>query len=238
MKVSVPYTSVTGIPVDCIDLITEMRSEYASAAECVRKYSHHDGKYKMVFITDGQPTKELKEVQDALDNNCAFVIPYMTLDGVKKYLNEGLNLIYGYSCSSWQELNSVSSIGFKEATISPSMAMEAKRLAKIKSEIGIEIRTQANVARTNSALDDKSPKSFWIRPEAIALYEGIIDTIELTNLEVLPFYLRQQSPKNLDNLIAGLPAFTANENYRRLHDITRLNCGMACRAGTVCGICQ
>ena len=237
MKISVPYVSVTGVPTEYENKITEMYTKYRGQLDAITKYNHHSGKYRMVFILDERENpKELEEIQEALEGNCAFVIPAITRRDIKSYMN--VNSIYAFPCTSWHEVYSVASMGFNEIHISASMSMMSSKIKQASQETGLKIRVKANKAQTDSEFDDKSAKSFWIRPEAIDKYEGIVDTIELSRIEALPFYVKKRSPKNLDNLIENLPPFTANENYRNIHDNSRMNCGMGCKSGKDCNICQ
>ncbi len=237
MKISIPYINFTAVPVDHENDIAEMYTAYISQVDAIEKYNHHDGKYKLVFTLEERvDAKELEEVQEALEGNCAFVIPAITKWDIKEYAN--LNSIYAFPCSTWHEVYSVASMGFNEVHVAPSMTMAMDALKRAVDDTGIKIRVTADRAQTDSMLDDKTPKSFWIRPEALHLYEDVIDTVELCRVEALPFYVKGNSPKNLDNLIDGLPAFTANANYRAIHDNTRLKCGMMCKTGKDCNICR
>lgn len=236
MKFSIPYTQFTAIPVEHENDIHEMFLPYTNQADAIYKYG--EGKYRLVFILEErEDVNELMEVQECLNGNCAFVIPAITAKDMKEY--SVLNAIYAFPCSSWHEIYSVASLGFKEVHIAPNMAMDMSQIKRVVNETKVKIRVRADKAQTDANFDTtKSPKSFWIRPEAVSLYEGLIDTMELAKVEAIPFYAKQESPKNLDNLIEGLPAFTGNDNYREIHDKTRMNCQMACRCGTNCNLCR
>ena len=238
MKFSIPYTGVIEMPLDCIESVGEMYFVYKNQEDAIRKYQNHNGKYRMLLVIQSDcPIKELEEVQEALEYNCSFVFELFDKDMMQKCQNLK-SIISSHSCSTWHEAYSLSNIGFTEVHLVPSLMMRVNDIKRIKDDTGLKVRAAIDYAQTDCPLDDKTPKSFWVRPEALHYYETALDTAELSRVEALPYYDKRESPKNLDNLIHNLPPFTANENYRDIHDYTRLNCGMKCKSGAQCSICR
>lgn len=149
---------------------------------------------------------------------------------------------YFYSiATNWEQLHYYLHCGVSEIIIGEILGFYAKKAAEIAHSRNVKIRAYANVAQ--SYLNkDKSMTAFFIRPEDVRYYEGIIDTIEFWGeLEKQStFYKIYKSGKwlgPLDFIIIGLHSEVSNLAIINAFGAARVKCEKRCLQGRKCSLC-
>ena len=117
-------------------------------------------------------------------------------------------------------------------------------MAKVAHENGVRIRIYPNVAQSQWK-DTPDFKKFWIRPEDIHLYDGIVDVCEFFGEpKHIPILLKIYKEDKkwlgaLKDLIIGLHTTIDNRliNFEFFGE-GRINCGKKCLKGNACRRCD
>lgn len=155
---------------------------------------------------------------------------------------------YNEFVTSWDKFQGFLSLSVTDIFIAEELAFSAKILSKNAIKNGKSLRVFCNVCQS-SWDQTKSIKTFFIRPEDIYLYEGIIDTFEFyiddkdaTRINTLyQIYTKDQYwHGKLSQIIIG---YTGEENNQYIipkFGEKRLNCNKTCMQGIkpACHICD
>lgn len=144
--------------------------------------------------------------------------------------------------TTWTELHVLYSLGAKQVYIAEELAFELKDVAKFCHDRDMKIRVYPNVAQAprNDASD---MTKFFIRPEDLHLYEGIIDIIEFWSEDskqntFRKIYQRGEWYGSLNELIKSFSTKVDNRCVAPIFGKSRLNCGLRCLRKGTCHICQ
>ena len=164
----------------------------------------------------------------------------LSLDGIPHYYNEII--------TNWDRFNGFLSLDVTDIFIGEELAFSAKILSKSAKENNKSLRVFCNVCQS-SWEETPSIKTFFVRPEDIELYDGIIDTFEfyvgrddINRLNTLyEIYTRDKSWfGKLSEIIVG---YTGEEDSRFIlprFGQKRLECEKVCSHGIqpACHICD
>lgn len=175
-------------------------------------------------------------------------IPYYTQE-IEQSLNE-IHIPHYYTqvITNGTRFLGFLSLNVTDITIGEDLAFSAKFLSKKAKEKGISLRTFCNVCQT-SWYKETAFKTFFIRPEDIDLYEGIIDTFEFyfatkedIAKKVNPLYeIYTKDKKWFGKLNEIIVYFNDDYDSRFIlpyFGSKRLDCGKRCTLGYSCNMCK
>lgn len=146
---------------------------------------------------------------------------------------------------NWDTFNGLIGIGVSDVYIVEEMCFSLNKLGPIAHAANVSIRCFANIAQ--SAWDqERSIKSFFIRPEDIPLYESVVDVIEFYGddqpIQEVMYKIYAHDKKwfgQLEQLILGLETSVDNRTIPpAMFAKFRLDCGKKCARGESCSICE
>lgn len=182
------------------------------------------------------------------DSEIITCLPFYHKDLESILASNELPHYYNEIVTNWDRFNGFLSLDVTDIFIGEELAFSAKILSNSAKKNNKSLRSFCNVCE--SSWDETSSiKTFFIRPEDIDLYEGIIDTFEFyigdNDLQRLnTFYSIYVKDKKwygkLKEIIVG---YEGNEDSRFIiprFGEKRLNCGKICAQGEElsCHICD
>jgi hypothetical protein len=183
------------------------------------------------FIVDEELIiKDIEKYQDF--NNVIFAIPWKDRETIIPFLKKmELKWMFSTFCNSKDMLSAQLEYSPAYVTITEELGFELKSLSSLK----IPIRVLANIAQCAKGTREINPETkFFIRPEDIKFYEGIVDTVEL--VAALPDRLSvvYEIYKNgvwlgpINELIGDLNLNIMNNEFPPGFGENRLNCHKQC----------
>lgn len=155
-----------------------------------------------------------------------------------------LKFFFDVVVRDWETFHSFISVGVSDIYLVEQMMFEIKDAAKAAHSAGVQIRTFPNIAQKRYE-ETGNLKSFFIRPEDINLYEGLVDIMELYTIDeinqdvVLEIYQKdKQWWGPLRELIIGLDSDLDGKYIIPRFGDRRLNCGRKCFKGMRCDVCE
>ena len=149
----------------------------------------------------------------------------------------------GRMATTWAEVNYLCQLGVSDIYVAEELCFELPAVAKLCHKRGITIRAIPNVAQS-SVRDMDDELKFFIRPDDIDLYEGVIDVIEFWGelRQQDTFYKIYTEQKkwfgNLKEIISSLDNDFDNRCVLPIFGKSRLDCGQKCLKGGHCSICK
>lgn len=234
------------------EVILPLTSQY-DAIETIQKC--RDLKLRIVWRLDpdhliAKPMEDLiKECKELLQvyGNMAFMIPFPNMVFAKRCPNVFFSP--DYAAKTYGEAMSLFGMGVSEIYVTGSLAMNIEALKKLRQIMRIRVipnLVQADACYTGNPGALNPFKCFWLRPEAVHLYEGAVSVMEFVNDEthreegLLAIYSDEEFGGNLGDIIideTGL--LNSIENfYNSSIDVTRLSCGFRCHQDNVCHTCD
>ena len=145
----------------------------------------------------------------------------------------------------WDTFNGFIDLGVSDIYIVEELAFSLGKLGPIAHAKNISIRCFANVAQSRW-VNERSIKSFFIRPEDVYMYESYIDVLEFQgesqNIQEIMYDVYAHAKKwfgPLREIIFGLESDIDSRTI--LPDSfakVRLNCDHKCKKGGKCTICN
>lgn len=161
---------------------------------------------------------------------------------VKKLCKENIPFLFRNIVTSWEQLNYYISLGVSEVFIGEDLGFSIKGVSQVCKKNNIKLRLAPNVSQAKYPPIEGSLISFYIRPEAIKLYEAYVDEIEFWgNKEsyntIYEIYKSEKWFGDLSEIILGLKESINNRALPSLFDTCRLNCNHKCIKGSSCQEC-
>lgn len=137
------------------------------------------------------------------------------------------------------------SLGVSDVYITGELAFSLKDIADDLHELGVFIRVIPDCVQNASTSPGKE-NDFYIRPEDIDLYDGIIDIIEFTidkenpDREYIIYDIYRKNKawhRDLNEIIKGFNNVIPNSSISEHFGQIRLNCGKKCVRGGKCRLC-
>lgn len=147
-------------------------------------------------------------------------------------------------CKDWEEFHYLVSAGVSDIDISGPLGFELTKVkfALLSINRKIQIRATANMV---NKLQSFTPTylGFFIRPEDVPEYEGLIDVLEFEAVERQDVYYQFYAEGvpflgDLSNCIYGLNTPIDNKGLNSLFGERRRDCGRQCLQGKSCSRCQ
>lgn len=146
----------------------------------------------------------------------------------------------------WDTLNGLISIGVSDVYVVEEMGFSLNKIGPVAHAAKVSIRVFANIAQSSWS-GERSIKSFFIRPEDIAIYESVVDVIEffgddLTIQEVMykVYAIDKKWFGPLKEIILGLESDVDSRSIPpAMFARYRIACEKKCaKGGRGCSICE
>ena len=161
---------------------------------------------------------------------------------IKKY---EIPFFFSQRVRDWDSFNGMIDLGVSDIYIVEELGFSLGKIGPIAHEKNISIRVFANVAQSRWE-KERSIKSFFIRPEDVPLYEGLVDVIEFfgsTKIIQETLYKVYSISKKwfgpLNEIIIGLESDVDSRSIiPGMFAKYRINCDKRCNKGSSCSICD
>ena len=174
----------------------------------------------------------------------AIILPKYDLNLAQLCQQKELNFFFDVVVRDWETFNTFINSGVSDIYLVEQMMFEIKDASLAAHKAGVKVRTFPNIAQRRYE-ETSSIKCFFIRPEDIHLYEGLVDVMDIYTIEeinqdvVLEVY---QDDKiwwgPLKELIVGLDNDIDGRYIIPRFGDRRLNCGRKCFKGQRCDVCE
>jgi len=195
--------------------ITELETPIEDCIE-IFKESHKAHNNFAILMTYEQDFKIIAEAD----------IPFFFIDGVDNY----------------DDLASQIRLGVSDVYILNELGFNIEKISTFCHDNNVQVRVYPNVCQTNSKFDTNTFAQFFIRPDAVKLYDEYIDVFEffgpLDKQAVLfDIYRDERWLGDLNELILGLNIKVDNQTIMPYFDTMRVRCTKRCnfRKCDICG---
>ena len=193
-------------------------------------------------LTDSE-LKLLKTISDSYPN-LFLRFEFYNYDYTENICESGVPYFFARHVNNWDEFLGLIDLGVSDIYVVEDLGFELESVAKVAHENNVRIRIYPNVAQSQWK-DTPDFKKFWIRPEDIHLYDGIVDVCEFFGEpKHMPTLLKIYKEDKkwlgaLKDLIIGLHTTIDNRliNFEFFGE-GRINCGKKCLKGNACRRCD
>ena len=151
---------------------------------------------------------------------------------------------YNVAIDSWDLLHSYLEQGVSDVYVTGSLAFEMEAVAAKVHEYNAKVRVIPNLLQRDGAKKIPTLKSFFIRPEDVKYYEGLVDVMELyvTKPEKIDTFYKIYEKGiwygNIREIIFGFD-FDFDSKYTvPIFGAKRVNCSKKCLKTKKCHICE
>ena len=203
---------------------------------------------------------KISKINDIFDNNLiddfvdfkkenpkidfAVIIPEYDLNIAEYCKQKEIKFFFDVVVRDWETFNAFIEAGVSDIYLVEQMMFEIKTAAPAAHKKGVAIRTFPNIAQKKYDTTN-SLKSFFIRPEDVFLYEGLVDVMELylideINQDVLLDIYRDDKQwfGPLREIIIGLDSSINGKYVIPRFGERRLGCNRKCFKGARCDVCE
>ena len=256
MKYCVNYTP--SLKAEIAESCAELRfNYYANKSHFIETLFDHQDQKINVFINDLaqflQDTDDLAQLNTLYKTYKNFSLAFTREDlteGRAILINERMKSVsipfyFELVIGDWEYFNFFTSLNISEMFIGDALAFSLKDVHKRLRQLHkhIKIRVYPNVAQS-TVLSSASIKKFFIRPEDMGFYQGLVDVCEFygdidKNNVYYKIYAKDKKwLGSLHELILDFDAPVSNPLLTGYFAIERLNCGKRCLKGESCKICE
>ena len=166
-------------------------------------------------------------------------------DFYKQLKTDNVQFFFKEYVRNWDFFHGLIETGVSDIYIVESLGFELNLLGPVAHVSDVSLRVFANVLQ-NGWDDNASVKSFFIRPEDVAVYAPYVDIIEFIGATkeyqetmVKIYAIRQKWVGDLNELILGLRDSIPNKSIiPAVFGDVRVRCGKKCLKGSKCNICN
>lgn len=164
-------------------------------------------------------------------------------EDITKLKGNNIPFFYISGANSYDEVRSMIEAGVSDIYIENELCFDLPRIAEYCHHNEVKVRVIPNVAQTKSRLPMNDMRKFFIRPEAIELYEDIIDVIEVQckvltkQPTVIQIYKDGHWNGDLKILIGNFKESIDNRVFLPAFDEYRMVCKKKCNVGK-CNLCN
>lgn len=155
-----------------------------------------------------------------------------------------LKFFFDIVVREWETFNTFITAGVSDIYLVEQMMFEIKDAAVAAHAAGVAVRTFPNIVQRRYE-DTSTIKAFFIRPEDVELYEGLVDVMDLYTIDeinqdvVLEVYRDdKQWWGPLKEIILGLDSNIDGRYIIPRFGERRLGCGRKCFKGKRCDVCE
>lgn len=235
MHYAIRYVNGTQFLEEADEIIVEYKEKSAGLIKFVQE---HEGKRVIADATglsSAQASLKILQAASAASSLFTVLLSVNQKEAIKLMQNEKIKFFIKEYADSWDMLHSLVLIGVTDVYIANDFAFSMQDIATYCHSNNVAIRVYPNVAQTNAYFKDKLPtfKFFFIRPEDLRFYEGLVDTIEFycsdENQNILyKIYKDGKWRGDLSILILGLDENANGNMIAPGFAQGRLNCGKRC----------
>lgn len=174
----------------------------------------------------------------------AIILPKYDLNLAQLCQQKELQFFFDVVVRDWETFNTFINAGVSDIYLVEQMMFEIKDAAVAAHKAGVKIRTFPNIAQRRYE-ETSSIKCFFIRPEDIHLYEGLVDVMDIYTIEEINQDVVFEVYKDdkvwwgqLKELIVGLNNDIDGRYIIPRFGERRLNCGRKCFKGQRCDVCE
>lgn len=169
-----------------------------------------------------------------------YTIKCGSLLALKDLINRGYNAYLRFPVSDWEIFSNLLELGVSDIYIDGPICFDIDALKKVSKKVKLRLSPTIN----SSSIGNRQVNSFFVRPEDIQLYEGIIDVIDFQERDkdkekvLVDIYQRGSFNYDINMLISGLPQIN-NLLFKRDFAETRSSCKQKCKIpGYTCHYCD
>ena len=223
------------------EIIIKYNEKSASLIDFVQKWEEHQR--IIVDITELEtPIEEcltIFEEARKLHKEFAVLLSYNQDYVDLAEMNIPFFFIEGVSC--FDDLANQIQLGVSDVYIINELGFNLEKISELCHKNNVQVRVYPNVAQSGSKLNMNTFQQFYIRPDAVQLYEEFVDVFEffgpLDRQPVLyDIYYDERWLGNLNEVILGLNKVVNNQTIMPYFDTSRIRCNKRCNFGK-CDIC-
>lgn len=188
---------------------------------------------KFEIFRDDNPTIDFAIILPKYDSNLA---------GICR--QKELKFYFDVVVRDWETFNTFIQVGVSDIFLVEQMMFEIKDASVAAHKAGVRVRTFPNIAQRRYE-ETQSIKCFFIRPEDIDLYEGLVDVMDIYTIEEVNQDVVWEIYKEdkiwwgpLKEIIVGLDNEIDGRYIIPRFGDRRLNCGRKCFKGHRCDVCE
>lgn len=178
------------------------------------------------------------------DADFAIILPKYDLNLAQVCQQKELNFFFDVVVRDWETFNTFIEAGVSDIYLVEQMMFEIKEAAAAAHKAGVKVRTFPNIAQRRYE-ETKSIKCFFIRPEDVSLYEGLVDVMDIYTIDEINQDVVYEIYKDdkiwwgpLKEIIVGLDNDIDGRYIIPRFGERRLNCGRKCFKGYRCDVCE
>ena len=171
----------------------------------------------------------------ALTQYDATIAPWLRQEKIPYYIAK--------PCENWEEFKQLIEAGVCDINISGPLGFDLTKVKRVLDSLNEKVQVRATPNKVVN-LNQHTPAliGFFIRPEDVELYEGLIDVLDFEGLEHQDtFYTIYAEQKvfigNLNQCIYGFNEKVDNKGLVQLFGDRRKDCGRECLNGGRCKRC-
>lgn len=238
-----------------IKYFSNCRAE-ASADEIIIQYTHKS-KDLIRFVQEYDEKQrivvDINNLEDSLEDSLAifeaahtahkaFAVKLSWYQPYFHIIESGIPFFFKEDIYTLDDLAWCLKMGVSDVYITNELGFNIKEVSKVCRENKVQVRVYPNVAQSTSPTKVDTFSSFYVRPDAVKLYEPYVDIFEfygpLDRQSVLyDIYTEGRWPGPLKDIILNLDNPIDNQAIMPYFDIARLNCKKSCCLGK-CEICN
>lgn len=187
--------------------------------------------------------KSLKEDYTNIDFKLKFSNPDTFLNETLQECKKcGIPFFFDTYANSWDIFHGLIDLGVSDIYVVEEMGFSLNKLGAIAHASDISIRVFGNVAQSGWR-EERSIKSFFIRPEDVAIYEQCVDVIEFygeNNVQEVSYKAYAKDGiwfGDLREIIIGLDVEADSRFIVPMFAEARLDCEKKCQKLRPCNIC-
>ena len=178
------------------------------------------------------------------DIDFAIILPKYDLNLAQICKQREFKFFFDTVVRDWETFNLFLSCGVSDVYLVEQMMFDIKDAAAAAHQKGVQIRTFPNIAQRRYE-DTPAIKCFFIRPEDVELYEGLVDVMDLYTMEEINQDVVYEVYSNdriwwgpLKEIIIGLDNNIDGKYIIPRFGERRRDCGRQCFKGKNCEICE
>lgn len=177
------------------------------------------------------------------DIDFAIILPKYDLNLAQICQQKGLKFYFDVVVRDWETFNTFINAGVSDIFLVEQMMFEIQDASTAAHKAGVRVRTFPNIAQRRYD-ETVSIKCFFIRPEDIDLYEGLVDVMEIYTIEEINQDVVWEIYKEdkiwwgpLKEIIIGLDNEIDGRYIIPRFGERRLKCNRKCFKGYNCDVC-
>ncbi len=228
-------------PKNYIDMAEELIFEYKDRNNIEEIFKKYPDKNIILTCINNINWDEIEQINKLINNKLIIKVYSVQSGLICKERN--LKFFFGYAITSYDELNSVLSMGVEYVRLGAPLFFSMDHIKQYFPTA--KIRLVPNVAYGDLYPRENGIVGTWIRPEDIMMYKDYASTIEFNNVDLqqeralVRIYIQERAwPGDLELIISDINYPGVNRMIDSEFTDRRLNCQQKCQMSGHCHICQ